>query len=205
MNQINTGIRSILSHPLVYDTLQNIMGVRKIRQEFVNEFIRPVEGQRILDIGCGTAELLEFLPDNITYIGYDPSQDYINHAIKRQKGNREFHCGFYGYDEAKSHMPFDVVIASGVLHHMDDFQVAEMMRLVKDNLTEGGKLLTIDPVICSSQNPIARALISLDRGQNVRSQMQYTVLANTGFTQVKGQVRHRAWIPWTHWIMECSV
>jgi hypothetical protein len=59
MNQINTGIRSVLSHPLICDALQNIMGVRKIRQEFVNEFVRPVEGQRIFfDIGCGTAELL---------------------------------------------------------------------------------------------------------------------------------------------------
>jgi SAM-dependent methyltransferase len=204
MAQITTGIRSVLARPLVYDTLQRIIGAQRIRQEFVAEFMRPIKGEKVLDIGCGTAELLKFLPRDLVYVGYDPSADYINRAQKRTYPSAEFHVGLYGPNQMKTHHAFDIVILYGVLHHMDDAQVDQVMSLARDSLTTNGRLLTIDPVICSQQNPIARKLIDMDRGQNVRLQENYVALANKAFSQVKGVVRHRAWVPYTHWIMECQ-
>ena len=201
MAQITTGIRSILARPLVYNTLQPIMGAQRIRREFVDKFIRPTKDGRILDIGCGTAELLKFLPKGMTYVGYDPSSDYINSAKNRQYSGAEFYVGLYGSDELKSHQLFDLVVIYGVLHHMNDDQV---MALARDSLTKSGRLLTIDPVICAHQNPIVRKLIDMDRRQNVRSQEGYIARAKTAFSQVQGVVRHRAWVPYTHWIMECQ-
>jgi len=203
MAQITSGIRAVLSHPRVYNALQDLMGARRFRQEFVGEFIRPSAGQRILDIGCGTAELLAFLPDGVDYVGYDPSGEYISHARQRYGSRGEFHRGFFDRAEAEHHSPFDIVLASGVLHHMDDAQLEEMMALARDSLAHGGRLVTIDPVFCSPQNPIARFLISMDRGQNVRTGQGYTELAFQVFPEVNGLVRHRAWVPYTHWIMEC--
>jgi SAM-dependent methyltransferase len=203
MAQITSGIRAVLSHPRVYDALQSLMGARRFRQEFVGEFIRPTLGWKILDIGCGTAELLTFLPEGVEYVGYDPSEEYIAHARNRYGGRGEFHCGFFSIEKAERHPLFDVVLASGVLHHMDDTQLKEMMTLARDSLDQGGRLVTIDPVFCSPQNPVARLLISMDRGQNVRTAKEYTELASFVFPYVNGVVRHRAWIPYTHWIMEC--
>lgn len=204
MAQITSGVRAILSHPWVYNALQSFMGARRARQEFVREFIRPTNGQRVLDIGCGTAELLAFLPDDVEYVGYDPSEEYIAHARQFYGEGGEFHCGFFDRAEAEHHQPFDIVLASGVLHHMDDFQLKEMITLARDSLTPGGRMVTIDPVFCSPQNPLARLLISMDRGQNVRTAKEYTELASHVFPHVNGILRHRAWVPYTHWIMECQ-
>lgn len=63
--------------------------------------------------------------------------------------------------------PFDIVLASGLLHHLDDEAVGELMQLVRLALRAGGRFAAIDPVMVSGQNRIARALIERDRGLNV--------------------------------------
>ena len=204
MAQITSGIRSLLSQPLVYDFLQMLMGASSARHEFVNKFIRPEAQSRVLDIGCGTAELLAFLPEYVDYVGYDPSEKYIAHAKQRYFHRGKFNIGLYDASEASRNSPFDIVIASGVLHHMDDHQVTEIMKLAHNSLCKGGRLVTIDPVLCSKQNVFARILIDMDRGQNVRTDNEYKKLANSVFSSVAGIIKYRKWIPYTHWIMECQ-
>ena len=77
MSQITNGIRAILSVPVIYDTMQNLMGAHKARQELVTKFIRPEPGFKILDIGCGTAEILQYIPNSVEYWGYDINANYI--------------------------------------------------------------------------------------------------------------------------------
>ena len=77
------------------------------------------------------------------------------------------------------------------------------MKLSSNALNENGKLLTVDPCFVSSQNPIARFLIRHDRGQNVRSLDGYTEIATQVFPNTRAVIRHQAWIPYTHCIMEC--
>ncbi len=83
MAQVTTGIRAILSHPLVYEALQSLMGADKGRARMVRDYVRPFPGMRILDLGCGTAEILGSLPADITYVGYDMSGQYITAAQKK--------------------------------------------------------------------------------------------------------------------------
>lgn len=204
MGQITGGIRSILSHPFIYNAFQNFMGAPRLRREFLVDFVRPESGQRILDIGCGTADILDFIPSGLSYIGYDPSELYIQHAMRRFGDKGEFHIGFFNQPESKKHAPFDIVLATGLLHHMDDAHLTSMMSLAHSVLKPGGRLVTIDPVFFTPQNPIAKMLIKMDRGQNVRTAKAYTELASPIFSAVTGLVRHRVWVPYTHWIMECK-
>lgn len=203
MSQITTGLRSVLSSPRVYDFFQDIMGARSARRELVRDHVRPFSGCRILDIGCGTARILDYLPD-VEYHGFDLSQRYIDDATRRYGAHGYFNCALVQQPVIDHLEPFDIVMATGVLHHLDDEQVVGLMRLANSALRKGGRLVTIDPCYADDQNAVSRFLVSRDRGQNVRSAEQYRDLAGAVFSQVRGEVRHRAWIPYTHWIMECQ-
>jgi SAM-dependent methyltransferase len=203
MAEINSGLRAVLASPLRYNALQDLMGGRRCRREFVATHIRPQAGDRLLDIGCGTAQLLDYLPGDIQYEGYDPSSAYIDFARKHHGARGTFHCGLYDDAAASRHAPFDIIIASGLLHHMDDGDVAKLLALVKRSLAQAGRFITIDPVYCAGQNPLARLLIDCDRGQNVRKGEQYSALMAAQFSRVSATLVHRKWPPYTHWIMEC--
>jgi hypothetical protein len=77
------------------------------------------------------------------------------------------------------------------------------MRLAPIALEPDGRFVSIDPVWAEGQNPVARFLISKDRGVHVIDSAGYASLARHEFSQVNGGIRHRTWHPYTHWIMEC--
>ena len=99
---------------------------------------------------------------------------------------------------------FDIVLALGLLHHLNDAVAVDVMELAAKALKPGGRLVTIDPCFDPLQNPIARLLIRGDRGQNVRDRAGYEALASVFFKSPLVKVRHTSWIPYTHCIMECQ-
>ena len=202
MSQLTSGIRCVLSNPHIYEISQNIMGAKKIRSELVREHIQPFPNCRILDIGCGPARILDELPD-CQYFGFDLSRKYIDDAILRYGNRGKFHCSMVEKATIDHLGLFDIVIALGVLHHLDDFQSLDLLQLAISALRAGGKLITFDPVFVDRQNVVSRFLVSRDRGLNVRTAEKYYELANTVFFDVQTEVKHRVWIPYTHCIMKC--
>lgn len=204
MAQITSGVRSILSHPSVYALLQTIMGADQARRDFTRDFIKPFPGMKILDIGCGPADILAYLPDHVEYWGFDISDVYIDQARTRFVARQAHFFNEQLEREHLSQLPhFDLVLASGLLHHLDDEPARDIMQLSATALGDGGKLLTIDPCFTPDQSMLSRFLVSNDRGQNVRVKAEYEALAASTFPKRSVQVRHRAWIPYTHCIMEC--
>ena len=203
MAHITACLRSVLDSPAVYDAFQNLMGADSGRLELVNEFIRPTAGMRILDIGCGTARIVEYLP-KIDYYGFDMSERYITAARRRYGSRGHFQCAQVEHATLDGLPPFDVVLASGVMHHLDDNSTLGLLALAKHQLRAEGRLITIDPCYDNAQNPVARFLVSRDRGHYVRSGNAYRDLAGSVFPSVKALIRHRAWIPYSHCILECS-
>lgn len=203
MAQVTSGARAVLSHPVVYEAFQRIMGARRRREWIVRDLIRPFPGMRILDLGCGPAEILDSLPEDVTYTGYDMSAEYIAAAKAKFGARGTFHCRLLEEGEVATLDPFDLVIGIGVLHHLGDDTARQFMRLAKAGLKPGGRVLTLDACYAPRQNPIARFIISKDRGQHVRDEAGYRALAEGIFTDIAGAVRHWGWIPYTHWSMEC--
>lgn len=204
MAQVTSGVRAVLSHPAVYETFQRIMGAKRGREWIARDLIRPFPEMRVLDLGCGPAQILGHLPGDVTYVGYDMSPDYIAAAKARFGARGTFRCRLLEEAEASTLEPFDLVMGIGVLHHLDDGTARKFMGLAKAALKPGGRVLTLDPCYAPGQNRIARFLISKDRGQNVRNEAGYRDLAEGTFESVTGAVTHQAWIPYTHWAMECS-
>lgn len=203
MAQVTDGIRAVLSNPIVYSIFQFMMGGRKPREEFVANYIRPEIGMKILDVGCGPAGILNYFP-KVDYWGFDVSDAYICQAKTKYAGRGHFLCKQLQVEDLAGLPKFDVVLALGLLHHLDDPVAIDVMRLARDALRPGGRLVTIDPCLDSSQNYFARILVRNDRGQNVRDKRGYEELARQVFSSLRAEVRHQTWIPYTHCFMECE-
>lgn len=204
MAQRTTGVRAILSFSWAYDLFQNALGARNSRRRIVDEIIKPSPNQRLLDIGCGTAAILEFLP-NLQYVGIDLSPTYINSARNRHGSRGEFHVGRADELELFNGVRFDIALAVGLLHHLDDDEVRQLLFVAYELLVPFGRLITIDPTYAADQHPLARWLVKADRGLNVRTEAELVALTRVRFDKVKTTVRHDLLrIPYTHLIMECT-
>ena len=203
MAQIISGIRSVLSIPIVYSSFQTLLGAHAVRQALVDTAVRPAPGLRVLDVGCGPAEILDYMP-GVLYWGFDISAPYIAQARGHHGTRGQFFCKLLTASDLAELPGFDIVLAIGLLHHLDDDVAEELLGLAHRALKPGGRMVTLDPCIHPGQNPIARWLISRDRGQNVRTQPEYAQLASRVFPQVRADIRHKSGIPYTHCIMECT-
>ena len=96
------------------------------------------------------------------------------------------------------------MLATGVLHHLDDDRAVSLFNLARRALKPGGRLVTYDGCFVAGQPKLARFVVSRDRGQYVRESAEYAKLAAQVFTQVRSFVRHDLLrIPYTHVILQC--
>ena len=205
MAQVTSGIRRVLSIPAVYNLWQKLVGAERSRSLVCSDHFRVVPGQRVVDVGCGTGEILDYLPDGITYHGFDLDPGYIRTAQAKYGDRGQFVCADITTLPADAIPPCDLAIAFGLLHHLDDTGAAALLSHLYRRLAPGGRLVTIDGVFVEGQSAIARALIARDRGQNVRDSAGYLGLVPEEFASRKLLVRHDLLrIPYSLAIMECT-
>lgn len=106
----------------------NVMMLQKGRDQF-----------RLLDVGCGTGDLLERLAErfpNAELVGIEPNEASI--AAARQRGIP--HCDFVngGFEAARTMGQFDVVVCSEVFEHVLDTD--GLLDVLADVLRPGGHL-----------------------------------------------------------------
>ncbi|MDM8561940.1 class I SAM-dependent methyltransferase [Candidatus Marithioploca araucensis] len=207
MSQITQGIRSILSVPAIYSLFGQLLDKKKGggNTALVKEYIRPKANDQLLDIGCGTGNILDYLPENVEYTGFDANHQYIEAAQKRYGHRATFICERINTAHLGKYSQFDLVFVDGVLHHLDDREALQLFKIAYAALKNGGRLITMDGVFVENQSSVARWLISKDRGQNVRTQEGYLELASQVFSNINTDIRHDLLrIPYTHFILECS-
>jgi cyclopropane fatty-acyl-phospholipid synthase-like methyltransferase len=206
MAQIENNIRSILKQASIYNLFQWCVGADKARMKCVRDFVCPTPHMRVLDIGCGPGKMIEYFPDTIEYYGFDFNQNYIDHA-RREYGDRgTFICSDVNDADLLKNLPeCDVVMAIGLVHHLEDIECVKLFDFAKKQMKKGGRLITFDGCYTENQSKIAKFLLDHDRGQNIRTQEGYESLAKESFKNIKTTIANNLMrLPYTFIIMECS-
>jgi cyclopropane fatty-acyl-phospholipid synthase-like methyltransferase len=198
-------LSEVLSFPAGYQLFQRMVGAESARKTYLAEYVKPAPGDKILDIGCGPADILNYLPA-VNYTGLDISPEYIISAEKSFGAKGRFCCGDVGQATVEGEQgTFDLVMSIGVIHHLDDAQAAKLFDLARRALCPTGRLITYDGCYVPQQSQVARWMLAKDRGKFVRTHEEYLRLASTRFSKVEPQLRHDLLrVPYTHLIMCCS-
>lgn len=201
----SSGLRSLLKIPAVYNLFQEIVGGNAARRRFIKDHVRARPGDRVVDIGCGPAQLLSWLPD-VNYVGFDVSESYIAAAQRRYGAYGTFIVGDTTtlWDDIRV-KDADIVICSAILHHLDDDKALHLMRFAHHILKRRGRLVSGDPCWIPNQGRLSRWVTSRDRGKNIRAVSEYCRLAEQVFQNVTAVV-HRSplRIPGPGCALECE-
>jgi SAM-dependent methyltransferase len=198
-------LSSLLSLPAAYRLFRGMMGGESAWRIYLAEYVKPAPGEKVLDLGCGPADVLNYLPD-VNYTGLDISPEYICSAEQHFGSKGRFYCGDVGLATIEGEQgTFDLVLATGVIHHLDDAQAAKLFDLASLALCPAGRLVTFDGCYVPQQSRIARWLLARDRGKFIRTREEYMRLALARFSKVEPHLRHDLLrIPYTHLILRCS-
>jgi SAM-dependent methyltransferase len=195
-------LRPFLAIPAAYQLWWNAVGGPALAKVLMNDYVRPEAGARILEIGCGPGTIVSYLPPS-DYLGFDLSPKYIELARKRFPKAR-FVCERVSQFSLANEQSFDLVLALGIVHHLEDAEARQLFQIAHDALKPGGKLVTIDGVWTGDQSPAARWFLARDRGEHIRIEREYVGIASEIFSNIRPSIRHDLLrIPYTHLILEC--
>ncbi len=181
------------------------MNANESTRKFVEKYVRPRDGDRVLDVGCGDGDIRPLLGD-VHYLGIDDNERYLKVASSRTNATTRFVRANVADLESLDVGTFDIVIALGLLHHLPDDSAQSLLAGVRSVLSQGGRLVTLDPVFSADQKSLARVLAALDRGRHVRDEAGYLRLVEEDLTVTQHSVRHDLlWFPYSHCTIEaCS-
>jgi len=202
MSQRKSSIYNLINNPLVYKIIQKVMSGTSLRANIVRNYIKK-KNVKILDIGCGPAEILENISD-CEYYGYDIDSRSIRYARKKYvKKNYHFYNKKFDKNEIKKLPTFDYIIFFGILHHLEEKEIFTLLTLCKKKMKRDCKLLTEDPILVNDQNIFAKYLIKNDRGKNVRKKKEYLSILKKHFKNVKSKITHQTFVPYTWFTTVC--
>lgn len=139
---------------------------RKVRSLFREEgLFRP--GLDVLEMGCGQGILSNWFKDG-RYVGIDTDLASLKFARARRPANY-----FLFANAAQAPFPeaaFDVAISVGILHHLNNSDLAGHFREVLRVLKKGGKMIVVDSLKPERRDFLRYLCSALERGEYLRTE-----------------------------------
>jgi SAM-dependent methyltransferase len=101
---------------------------------------------RVLDFGCGYGMLSNFLAlksPGRTIVGIDLNRERIEVAKRSAKGTPKISFQLGDVRDFEG-IPFDAVVMTDVLHHINDDKVRVLLRIIRSCLSDTGTLVVLD-------------------------------------------------------------
>ena len=203
--QCDSGLAGWLKVPFLYNAFQAAVGATSLRRRLLEKHVRAKPGDKVIDIGCGSAPTLQWLPE-VEYIGLDINPDYVAFARRKYGSRGTFIVGnpesVRGDSRCKA---ADIVMAIGVLHHLDDEEAEQCIRFAYDALKTEGRFICHEACWTPNQGTISKYIMSTDRGRNIRTEQQYRQLAAKAFKRVETWIDTKPMrIPYVTIVLECE-
>jgi SAM-dependent methyltransferase len=176
-------MKSALARPVVYRLFHILLGTARMRRCYIEEFVRPLTGSTVVDIGCGPGDILEYLPE-VRYVGVDYNPSYISYAKERWP-QAEFLVGAVGMDLREMLPPADLVMANAILHHLSNDEAEDLFKVARSLIKPGGRFVTLDNYYRPGQHWLSKALIASDRGRFVRGAEEYARFGEGHFSSLR--------------------
>jgi len=196
----------VLSHPAVYRTFKRIVLPDGVLQRLADDHFVAPDGGCVLDLGCGYGDFAPFFADRCSYLGIDHNASYIGVAERMNAGSpARFIVADVADSVVREHGPFDLVMMSGVLHHLASDDVRNLASLIQPLLSPTGQFVAMEPVFDPDQGLTARLTIAADRGRFARDEEGYRNLLSGSFSIVDSEVvTGMLRIPYTHVVLTAT-
>jgi SAM-dependent methyltransferase len=177
-----------------YNLLQRFVGGDRDRADFVRTHVTFRPDEKVVDAGCGTGSALEFLPA-VNYFGFDPNRDYIRVAQSRYRNRGELFCGDASSPRVRElAQGADAFLSLGVLHHLSDQQIAEILSLARACLRPSGRFIFYEPCFSANDDWVGRIFMRLDRGENIKTDQAWRALVSKYFATVEEYIRRPVYL-----------
>ena len=135
-----------------------LMHGRCIQQRY--RYIASLSRKSVLDVGCGTGVLSDYLSQDDEYLGIDLNDSFLRHAKKMGRNvMRQDALTFDRFSE------FDVCVIMDLLHHINPRHEEFLERVLKDIKK---RVIICEPFEMPGRHPITRSIVRImdDDGTN---------------------------------------
>src|SRR4051794_15044554 len=121
MSQRISGIYRLVTNSPIQKGLMFALGADRALTRYVDEILQPEPGMVMLDVGCGPASVLAYLPA-VDYTGIDLNKRHIDYARAQYGSRGRFIVGNAADNLKQLAGTFDLINVSALLHHLTDTQ-----------------------------------------------------------------------------------
>ncbi len=167
----NSFLYKLLNFPFFYLLVQFLLYKKNSKSKIFEEYFGLGVNDSVLEIGCGPGINRKLLSTE-QYIGIDINCNHIKKASKKYP-NENFLCtdavSFTEdiYKESKN------ILICHLLHHLNDENCKKLIKNIYKNIDKQQSVFLIDIIFKENQHPIAKLLGKLDKGNYVRTDVDY--------------------------------
>lgn len=112
-------------------------------KKYIDKFLKYLtNNSSILDIACGTGELLKYYNDrNFVTTGIDISKEMINISKRKAPNAKIIEMSLYNIDKLEGN--FDGISATFILVHIPKEKINEVVQKIRSRLNKNGILLIV--------------------------------------------------------------
>lgn len=201
---LTRALRRLMSAPVgrarAYSLLQRTVGQERLLRRFVAEALALRPGDRVLDVGCGPADVLAALPAGVRYTGLEPHPPYLAGARRRFGPAADLRGA--RVEDLPPEALFERVLLMGVLHHLPDPEALALLRACLARRAPGGALVALEPCPRPGRGWVEQQLYAIDRGRFVRGEAGLRALVSQAAPQAdfavwEGMLR----VPYTYMVV----